>query len=158
MKFARLSRPFHAWHPPSPNLPSEHVSLKGPGSRHIWRCLSDPILTLVPPHPNSTHARDRLGACQSHTVRRLTYADDNLESPKRVGCHSLLPVGEVPACDWEGQIKSSAALLKMEKTIDIYKDKLGDPTLGMDSRRCRRYAVWLTATCYRHEDQAQHCD
>jgi hypothetical protein len=26
--------------------------------------------------------------------------------------------------------RSPATIVKMEKTIDIYKDKLGDPTLG----------------------------
>lgn len=157
-KFARLSRTSCAWHPLSPNFPSEHVHLKGVGSRDIWLCLSDPIPTLSS-FPHRLHARTaQPDARQSRTVRRLTYPDDKLESPKRVGCHSLLPVEEVQECDWEGQIKSSVALLKMEKTIDIYKDKLGDPTLGIDSLRCRRRAVWLTVACYRDEDQAQHCD
>jgi hypothetical protein len=29
-----------------------------------------------------------------------------------------------------GRDRGSATIVKMEKTIDIYKDKLGDPTLG----------------------------
>jgi len=30
-----------------------------------------------------------------------------------------------------GRDRHSATIVKMEKTIDIYKDKLGDPALGI---------------------------
>jgi hypothetical protein len=46
----------------------------------------------------------------------------------------------------------------MEKNIEIFREKLGDPALGTNYCFYRLRSFPLTTDCYRNEDQTEHCD